>query len=80
MKYMIELNDLDREGHSVIVPVSKVGATIRGWYGSPTAMTEDDVKIDELHEALNEEDYETARDIAAELGVGFDHVQVSSSH
>jgi hypothetical protein len=72
MTRMIELNDLDREGHAAIVPVSAVGRTIRSWYGSATARAEDSDLIDELHEALNEQDYETARDVAAELGVGFD--------
>lgn len=71
---MIELTDLDREGHLEIVPVNKVGNTIRGWYSSPTAMTEDDVKIDEFAEALAEQDDDLARDLAAELGVGFDEL------
>jgi len=71
---MIELNDLDREGHVEIVPVARVGNAIRGWYGSPTAMTEDDVMIDELQEALTERDDELARELAAQLGIGFDEL------
>lgn len=72
MSRMIELNDLDREGHVEVVPVSAVGHTIRSWYGSATALAEDVDTIDELHEALNEQDDEAAREIAAQLGVGFD--------
>jgi len=63
-----------REGHSQVIPVSVVGRTIRSWYSSAVSRIEDSDTIDEFHEALNEQDYELARDLAAELGVGFDEV------
>jgi hypothetical protein len=73
----IELTDLmdgNTEPHST-VPVDQVAATIRGWYPTdnhdrPAEWAE----IEELQAALTAEDYEQARDIAAEIAVGFDVV------
>lgn len=77
MTRMIELTDLYADGREpVTVPVGHVARTIRDWYPA----SDDDARpselemIGELQEALLEWDYDTARDIAAEIAVGFDEV------
>jgi hypothetical protein len=73
MTRMIELTDLRSEVNTT-VRVDRIGPTIRRWYGDSPNLALDDDLIEELHEALNAQDYEAARDVAAELGIGFDEV------
>lgn len=80
MKNMIELTDLmdgDNESHAT-VPVNRVAATIREWYpANESDIRPSDLdKVDEFQAALIAEDYEQASELAGELAVGFDHVQV----
>jgi hypothetical protein len=75
---MIELTDLMDANNEVyaVVPVDQVATTIRQWYPADDHVRPSDLeKVDELQEALIAEDYETARDIAAEIAVGFDEAQ-----
>jgi hypothetical protein len=75
---MIELTDLsdgDNETY-VVVPVDRVAATIRAWYpGDDYVRPWELAAIDELQAALIAEDFDQARDVAAEIGVGFDEAQ-----
>lgn len=79
MQNMIELTDQMDGNNEVyaVVPVDRVAATIREWYPADDHVRPSDAeKVDELQAALVAEDYEEARELAAELAVGFDHVQV----
>lgn len=79
MKNMIELIDL-MDGNTevtAVVPVERVAATICTWYPADDHDHPADLEeINEFQAALIAEDYEEARELAAELAVGFDHVQV----
>lgn len=81
MPRMMELTDLINDSAPVVVPASAVASTIRSWYGGPGVMlTADASMIDEFHEALNEQDDEAARDLAAELAVAFIEVQTTAGY
>lgn len=82
MDRMIELTDLtEQDPTPIVVPVSAVGRTVRGWYPANGFTRQDEIEmVDEFHEALNEQDYELARDLAAELGIGFDEVQTTPGY
>lgn len=72
---MIELTDqMDgNEQPYAVVPVDQVAATIREWYPADDHVRPSDLeKVDELQAALLAEDDEAARELAAELAVGFD--------
>lgn len=75
---MIELTDLMVEdGETVVVPVEGVAAAIRQWYPEvdytrPSELT----AIREFQEALIEQDYLEAANLAAELAVGFTEVEL----
>ena len=79
MADMIELTDAldDNDKVYAVVPVEQVAAIIREWYPADGyfARQSDLDKIDEFQAALIAEDDEAARELAAELAVGFDHVQ-----
>jgi len=79
MTRMIELTDL-MDGNNetyAVVPVHRVAATIREWYPADNdhVRPSDLESVDELQAALIAEDFELARDIAAEIAVGFDEAQ-----
>lgn len=73
MTRMIELTDLTTsDPKPVVVPVDDVSRTICGWY--PTDDHDHPAELAEIVEfqaALLAEDFEEARDLAAELGVSF---------
>jgi hypothetical protein len=81
---MIELTDLmdsDNETYAV-VPIDRVAATIRGWFELGEDFIPEnhiEAEIDELQAALIAEDFELAREIAAEIAVGFDEAQPVAS-
>ena len=83
MRYMIELTDLSdgQTEPSDVVPADQGAAAVRGWYPA----NDSDIRpseldsIEELQAALIAEDYSAARDIAAELAIGFDAVQVATA-
>lgn len=80
MTRMIELTDTLTETTQT-VEASAVRRTLRAWYGEATAsLAADSDLIDEFHEAINEQDDELARDLAAQLGVGFDEVATTPGY
>jgi hypothetical protein len=80
MTRMIELTDLMDGNNEVyaVVPVDHVAATIRQWYPADDQVRPSDLeKVDELQAALIAEDCGLARDLAAEIAVGFDEATPS---